>query len=200
MEIMNPDKFWDVVLAHRIEDGGNMLYGAATDDAHYYQEEGFGKSSHPGSGWVYARVPGELTPDNITAALNRGDYYPTTGVVLDKVEYNPATRELHVAVKAEPGVSYRIEFYATKRGFDRTFTTKYIEHSKRSDLHRHMPIYSEEIGRLVATVNGAEATCAANADDLYIRAKVISSVRGLIQDRPCHPEFITAWTQPVKIQ
>jgi hypothetical protein len=96
--------------------------------------------------------------------------------------------------------AYRIEFYATKRGFDRTFTAKYIEHSKRSDLHRHMPIYSEEIGRLVATVNGAEATCAANADDLYIRAKVISSVRGLIQDRPCHPEFITAWTQPVKIQ
>ncbi|MBO7741226.1 MAG: hypothetical protein J6S21_01605 [Victivallales bacterium] len=198
MEIMSPDKFWDVVLAHRLEDGGSMLYASGSDDAHDYDEVNYGKLDYPGSAWVYARVPGELTPDNITAAMDRGDYYPTTGVILDKVEYDTESRELHVAVKAEPGVSYRIEFYATRRGFDRSVSTKFCRHPATPERSRCMPVYSAEIGRLVKTVEGNEATCAANADDLYIRAKVISSVPGVTQNRPCHPDYLTAWTQPVK--
>ena len=188
-----------MVLAHRLEDGLPVIRATASDDSHFYLPENFGKNGHCSSAWVNVRVPDSLTPDNICRALNSGDYYPTSGVILDTVEYDTDTRELRVVAKAEPGVNYRIEFYATRRGFDRTYTTTALEHPTRKELSRNMPRYSDEIGRLLKSVDGPEAVCAANADDLYIRAKVISDIPAASQDSASHPLTLTAWTQPVPV-
>ena len=198
---LTPDKFWDIVLAHRLEDGQPMLYASASDDAHnYHEKEKFGEVVYPNAAWVFARVPDELTPDNICRALNKGDYYPTTGIILNKVEYDPASRELHVAVQAEPGVDYRIEFYGTRRGFDRNVISQTITHPTAPQFTREMPVYSDEIGRMLKSVNGAEAVCAANADDLYIRAKIVSDIPSGNPECCCHPAYRTAWTQPVQVK
>ena len=55
--------------------------------------------------------------------------------------------------------------------------------------------YSKDVGAVLADVTGATASYTLRGDEIYVRARVISSkakVNGSVAD-----EFETAWTQPV---
>ncbi len=72
------DEMWDALLT-----AGQKLYGIAVDDAHEFKR--FGKElSNPGHGWVEVRAA-SLTADAVLAALERGDFYASTGVKLADV-------------------------------------------------------------------------------------------------------------------
>ncbi|MCA1759370.1 MAG: hypothetical protein LC658_06340, partial [Bacteroidales bacterium] len=78
------DKIWDVVLANRLASGeGELLYALATDDAHNYHGGGAG----PGRGWVMVRSD-ELAPEAILDAIDKGDFYASTGVTLKNIQFN----------------------------------------------------------------------------------------------------------------
>ena len=62
-----------------------MVYGMATDDAHTFKEPGNPLVSGPGRGWVMVRAP-RLEAGALMSALERGDFYASTGVVLDDVD------------------------------------------------------------------------------------------------------------------
>ncbi|MCX6138801.1 MAG: CehA/McbA family metallohydrolase [Ignavibacteriales bacterium] len=81
---------WDSVLST-----GRLLYGVAADDAH--------RESHVGKGWIMVRAT-TLHPDTITQAVENGDFYPTTGIVIDSVASSPAA----VYVRSTNGT--RIQF------------------------------------------------------------------------------------------
>ena len=73
-----------MVLAARLsQPDGEILYGLGTDDAHNYHEYGLGKVN-PGRGWVVVRAR-HLTAESIVAAMERGDFYASTGVRLRDV-------------------------------------------------------------------------------------------------------------------
>ena len=73
------DEMWDALLT-----AGQKLYGIAVDDAHDFKQ--FGKAhSNPGHGWIHVRA-GELSSQAILDAIERGDFYATTGVRLEDVE------------------------------------------------------------------------------------------------------------------
>jgi hypothetical protein len=92
------DQLWDQVLT-----AGRVLYGVAADDAHDFGRE----SRDPGSAWVMVRAP-ELTAPAILAALQRGDFYATTGVGLSDVQ---ATSEgLCLRIDEYAAYGYRTEF------------------------------------------------------------------------------------------
>ena len=55
--------------------------------------------------------------------------------------------------------------------------------------------YSADIGRVLATAEGATASYTLAPDDLYVRAKIVSSKRK--ENGSTAEEFETAWTQPV---
>ncbi len=98
------EAIWDEVLT-----GGMRMYGLASDDAHHYSV--FSPAmANPGRAWVMVRAE-VLTPAAILAALDAGDFYASTGVTLLDLVNTPD----HVAldVKAEPGISYRIDFIAS---------------------------------------------------------------------------------------
>ncbi len=192
--LYSPEQFWDIVLAHRIEDGNGMLYGAAGDDAHFYDPARIHDAAGCNLGWVMVHCPDEFTPDNVAAALDRGDYYPTCGVRLDRIEFDPATATLRVKAHAEEGVSYRIEFIATKRGFDRTVTEKDYP-GETAAFFRRLATFSPEIGRTVQVSEGPEAVYTMAPDDLYVRAIVISD-QPTVMKVPFYPETERAWTQP----
>lgn len=89
------EEMWDNVLT-----AGQVLYGVAVDDAHDFQS--YGKAlpyppTVPGTGWVYVRVA-TLTPDAILRALHDGDFYASTGAVLEDVQ---ATSE-KLAIRIKP--------------------------------------------------------------------------------------------------
>jgi len=96
------DEMWDDLLT-----GGQQLYGIGVDDAHVFKRIGQ-ELSNPGRGWVVVRAM-ELTPAAITAALERGDFYASSGVQLIDLQATPA--------------EYRIELNA--RAYEK-FTTSFI--------------------------------------------------------------------------
>ena len=193
-DVCSREKFWDIVLAHRLEDGKGILYAAAGDDAHFYDPDRIHNDAGCNLAWVMVHCPDEFTADNITEALNRGDYYPTCGVLWSMVEFDSTTSTLYVKAQAEKNVNYRIEFITTKRGFNRRFTE--ADYPGPTDvLFRRLPTYSNDIGRTVLAIDGAEGSYTMMPDDLYVRAIVISD-RATTVSLEMFPETERAWTQP----
>ena len=74
------EEMWDMILS-----SGKLLYGLATDDAHDFKRTGDPAASGPGRGWVYVRAL-RLDGRGIVEALERGDFYASTGVELEDVQ------------------------------------------------------------------------------------------------------------------
>src|SRR5690606_34169591 len=98
------EEMWDHVLAHRLSQGRDIMFGLATDDAHHYHESHQNRSN-PGRGWVMVRAEA-LETQSIIDALERGDFYASTGVELEDVQQWGDT--IRVEVQAEPDLSYTI--------------------------------------------------------------------------------------------
>jgi hypothetical protein len=96
------EEVWDRLLS-----GGRMVYGMATDDAHVFKQPGNPSVSGPGRGWVMVRAA-RLEAAALMQALERGDFYASTGVVLDDVQTTAA--QLTVKVKTEGQTKYRVQF------------------------------------------------------------------------------------------
>ena len=96
------EEVWDRMLS-----SGKMLYGIAVDDAHYFKRPEDTTAPRPGQGWVYVRSP-RLESRALVEALERGDFYSSTGVELQSV--NATATALTITVKTEPQSKYRIQF------------------------------------------------------------------------------------------
>jgi hypothetical protein len=96
------EEMWDRLLT-----GGRLLYGVAVDDAHHFKRPGDPSASGPGRGWIYVRAQA-LEPRMISEALDKGDFYASTGVEL--ADYT--ADEKHVALKIRTTVwgRYRVQF------------------------------------------------------------------------------------------
>ena len=111
------ERMWDLMLAFRLSRLGlGPMFALAVDDSHNYHEASTNKSN-PGRGWIMVQAP-DLTPPSLIAALEKGDFYASSGVVLRSVERS--ARGLRVEIEGEPGVSYVTTFFGTLRGFDPT--------------------------------------------------------------------------------
>lgn len=190
------DKFWDVLLAHRLENKQNVIYATASDDTHYYDPDRINKSAGINNGWVMAKLDGEFTIDNTISAIAKGDFYPTCGVLLNDIVYDKSSKTLSLEVDAEDGVEYTIEFITTKRGFNHSVGGKKFT-CKNKKFTRTLPIYSDDIGKVVKTVKGTKASYKMEFNDLYVRAKITSNKPTQIGDKPCYPKNQCAWTQPL---
>ncbi len=96
------EETWDRILS-----SGKLLYGIAVDDAHTFKRPEDKTAPRPGTGWVYVRVP-RLEPRAIVEALERGDFYSSTGVELQAISVSPSS--LSIAVREERSSKYRIQF------------------------------------------------------------------------------------------
>lgn len=163
---MGMEELWDRLLVSYLDQGKDLLYGLATDDSHNYLEFN-AKNSNPGRGWVMVKAR-ELTPASLIAAMEKGDFYATTGVVLKKVNFTGNT--LQIAVKPKAGENYTIQFWGANAG-------------------------SGKSGVLLHEVQGRKAKYSLKPGDRYVRAKIISSK---LQENPFQEgDRETAWTQPV---
>jgi hypothetical protein len=134
-----------------------------------------------------------LTPDTITAAMKRGEFYNSTGVHLKKLVVQDRTIELEVL--PESGVTYSIEFIGTRRGVDLGGSTPPAAPTDAPG--RVSQRYGERIGETFERVRGTRARYVARGDEIYVRARVVSS--------RLHPNPFAAgdremaWTQPLVI-
>jgi hypothetical protein len=183
------DRMWDIVNTHRIAERRDLpLLGMAVDDSHHY-----GKfsptNSNSGRGWVMVRAA-QLKADAIITALEAGEFYSSSGVELSDVVWKH--NKLTVRIVPEPGVTYTTHFIGTKRPIDWRHKPVIGTNGHELAVTR---LYSGGMGAVLSEQTGTNVSYACRGDELYVRAKVVSSklkANGVArEEREC------AWTQPV---
>ena len=96
------EQVWDRILS-----SGKLIYGLADDDAHVFKQPGNPNVPGPGRGWVFVRAE-RLAPRPIVEALERGDFYASTGVEL--TDYQVTATSMTIAIRQEPSSKYRVQF------------------------------------------------------------------------------------------
>ena len=182
------ERMWDILLAERLSDGEAVLYGIAVDDAHNYRALD-SQHSNPFRGWVSVRAS-ELSAEALIEAMERGDFYGSSGVEVEDVLADG--EGLSLRIRVEESVRYRTLFAGTRRGYDRTTREVTAEESEDAAVLRR---YSDEIGEILAEVEGPNPGYRFQGDEIYVRAKVISTK---LKANPYREgELEAAWVQPV---
>jgi len=186
------ERIWDIMLTRRLaEQGAGVVYGVATDDVHNYHKFD-ARAANPGQAWIVVRAA-HLTPESIIRAMDAGDFYSSTGVSLKDVAFQRKTLTVHV--DPEPGVSYTTQFIGTRRGYDPT--SRVVTDAEGKEI-RTTRRYSKDVGAVLAQVQGTTASYEFQGDEIYVRAKVISSRANEKSHVPGERE--AAWVQPVVIE
>jgi hypothetical protein len=96
------EEVWDRLLSN-----GKVMYGIADDDAHVFKQPGNPDVPGPGRGWIVVRAE-RLAPRPIVDAIERGDFYASTGVELS--DYVVTDKAIAITIKQQASSKYRIQF------------------------------------------------------------------------------------------
>ncbi len=183
------ERMWDIVLTANLERGAEPLYGMAVDDAHNYRDLD-SNHSNPGRGWVMVKTD-QLTPEAIITAMESGDFYSSSGVVLQDIQYSDNT--IYISIQTEEGVTYSTQFIGTRKGYIPSLAA-----TLETEIASITRYYSAEIGEVFLEVQGISPSYTWSGDEIYVRAKVISSK---LKENPYKDgEMETAWVQPFVIR
>jgi len=183
------ERLWDIVLTRRLarDRSAALLFGVATDDAHDYHD--FAPTQrNPGRGWIMVRAP-HLVASELIEAMKRGDFYASTGVELTDVRRDG--RRLSLRIAGRPDVTYTTQFIGTRASYDTTNRSA-ADSTGRPVTRR----YSRDLGEVLAEVRGLTPRYTLHGDELYVRARVVSSRVKPNASVPGEREM--AWTQPVR--
>lgn len=136
------EQMWDYLLYH-----GREVFGVAVDDAHVFKRPWDPRAARPGRGWIYVRAE-RLSAEALLAAMERGDFYASTGVELE--EYQADARSIRIKIREERTSKYRIEF-----------------------IGRGSEPWSG--GRVLKEVTSSPAVYEIRGDEGYVRAKIYES-------------------------
>jgi len=128
--------------------------------------------------------------------MRRGDFYNSTGVELDTLQLDGDGIEL--SIDEEVGVDYTVEFVGTRRSTDLTpIAEREVATGDEDEPPRAVYRYSESIGEVFARTEGPDARYDVTGDELYVRARVISS---RYHANPfAEGDVEMAWTQPLVV-
>lgn len=156
---------WDKVNLHFIKNKRPLLLGVGVDDAHHYYE--FDSRWHnPGRVWIMVNAP-KLDRQTIIESMEAGKFYASSGVTLQELSFGKD--KIALKVKKEEGVSYKILFIGIKKGNEKAEVLKVVE--------------------------GTDGSYPVTRNELFVRAKIISSK---LKENPFRKgDFECAWTQPV---
>ena len=187
------EKIWDIINTWRLSKLSlPMMYGLATDDGHNYHMGESTKGSQPGRGWVMV-LTDSLTPDAIVTSLEAGRFYSSSGVSLKRIETNG--RRMAIEILPEEGITYRTDFIGTLKDFDDQSQPAALAPELEDEFTRR---YSQDVGRVLKSVEGNAAMYEVTGQEIYVRAVVSASRR--------HPnpseagEFERAWVQPMIVR
>jgi hypothetical protein len=144
------EELWDQVLSR-----GLLLYGVASDDAHEFNDPSLPMLlSPPGRAWIMVRAR-ELTAEAIVDAMDRGDFYASTGLELSDYEVTPSAISIGVRLR-------------TRFKYDVTFI------GRDGRILKQVPIPNVESASGVQ-VRTAPVVYDIRGDEGYVRAKVTDS-------------------------
>ena len=172
------EAIWDIANTIRIAQlEASPLYGLATDDSHHYFSE---RGATPGRGWVMVRAA-QLDAEHLIEAIEKGDFYASTGVTLADIGFNEEERTLSVEIAAEPDAAYTTQFIGTR--------------IRQGDASQPIQLEEAAIGEVLATAEGMQPRYQLQGDELYVRAVVTSNQPA--KNPSFDGQMQQAWTQPV---
>ena len=166
------EKMWDIANTIRIEKRKLApLYGIATDDSHNYHGTG---GASPGRGWVMVAAK-RLTPANIVNSLEAGNFYASSGVVIQAFSFNRQEGTYSLQIQPVEGATFRTQFIGTRKSRD------------SKDL--------KNVGIVLHESKELSPTYKMTGDELYVRVVIHSS------EPHANPSLKSqkkqAWLQPV---
>ena len=162
------ERMWDLINHIRVNKlGYPPILGLGTDDSHNYHDHG---GSRPGRGWIMVRSR-YLTPEHLIKAIEAGDFYASSGVTLEDVQWDQEKNVLSVKIQATPGVSYKTDYIVTNRDAE-----------------------NDQVGRIAFSTSELASTYQLQPGEAVVRALITSS------ETPVDPVFEgqkqQAWAQP----
>lgn len=152
------EDLWDRLLS-----SGHRVYGVAVDDSHHFDR--FGPEwANPGRAWVMVRAS-ELDVGALLQALERGDFYASTGVWLRELASDETGIRLALDDENE-----QVEWLEPERNPTR-FRTFFIGHD----------------GEVLKVDESLEPSYAFRGDELYVRARVEDSTGAVAWIQPVFP-------------
>ena len=151
------ETMWDDILS-----SGKLIYGIAVDDAHHFKGESAPDRSNPGRGWVMVRAT-ELSADRILDAMEEGDFYASTGVVLS--DYEVSDKKIRIAIDADS-----LNYWQEKSSFK--YTTFFIGTR----------------GKVLKKSFGTSAHYTLTGEEKYVRARVVNSDGHMAWTQPVFSE------------
>src|SRR6267142_542298 len=96
------ERMWDIANTIRMTQlHAPPLMGLATDDTHEYHVPALSPArSTAGRGWVMVRADA-LTPESLIAAIEHGDFYASSGVILDDIHFDSTSRTISIKIKSD---------------------------------------------------------------------------------------------------
>ena len=188
------DEMWDIANTLRIA-GLNAapLYGLATDDSHDYQ--GNKTRALSGRAWIMVKAR-HLTPESLIRAIRAGDFYATSGVLLDDVRFDRTARTVALTIRPQGTESFVTRFIGTRRGVKLEGKPRLDEKGRVVETTLdYRSSTGPQIGEVLDEVTGLNPTYTLKGDELYVRAVVTSSGAPAVPS--VEAEFKRAWTQPV---
>ena len=165
---IDTETMWDLVNIHYLNEGKPLLFGIATDDSHRYHSFS-SEDSNTGRGWVMVNCK-KLVTEDIISAMEKGDFYASTGVHLKKLFTDK--KQIEIEVDPEFGVIYEIIFVGYQKG-------------------------AEDVVELKKVI-GNSASYTFQKEDVFIRVRINSDAKKdnpIIKD-----ETKKAWTQPFLVE
>ena len=133
-----------------------------------------------------------LSPESIVNAMKRGEFYASSGVVLNRVEFEKTNKTLHIEIEPDGDAEFTTKFIGTPTDFDKKTTQR---RDKEGNAIEGTLDYSAEVGKVFATEKGHNVSYQMTGGELYIRATITSSKAPA--DPTSESPFAKAWTQPV---
>lgn len=183
------ERLWDIANTIRLGQlSAPPLFGVATDDSHQYHGE---QGSRPGRGWIMVRASGHDS-EAIIRAIKTGDFYASSGVTLDHVQYDRTTKKLRLSIRPDDGAEYTTQFIGTRKGYNASSEPAVDDEGQPLRATR---VYSSDVGEVLAKVDGLSPEYQLKGDELYVRAVVASTLPH--RDPSFEDQRQQAWTQPV---
>ena len=163
---ISTEEMWDLINISYLEQQKPLMYGLATDDSHHYHKKGK-KWSNAGRGWVMVEAD-TLSAGSLINAMELGNFYASTGVVLNLLTFDKNILDIQVEDEAE--IIYTIEFIGLKKGASKTEVLK--------------------------SVTGTKGSFELTADIAFVRCKITSSK--VPENPIENITYEMAWTQPIQ--
>lgn len=132
------EEIWDRLLA-----AGHRIWCVAADDSHDFRREFWGHCSPPGLAWITVRAE-DRSAGAIVAAMERGDFYASTEVVIERME---TKREaIALAIAEERDYQYTTHFIGARGLLTRVHGPAPVYHPRGDETYVRAKVFSSNGG------------------------------------------------------